>query len=100
MRLKLNGITAVEVCGPESFLSGHAATMLISIYIAGYIKNKKVCNTFIMLLNFECHNYSVRRLLTGLAMAAFMACMLTVNKAIRMATTPATTNTHQLMLMR
>jgi len=44
--------------------------------------------------------YSVRKLFTGLAIAALMAWKLMVIRAIRQATIPTKTNTHQLILMR
>jgi len=44
--------------------------------------------------------YSVLKLFTGLASAAFIAWKLTVTSAIMMATSPPAANNHQLMLMR
>ena len=45
-------------------------------------------------------NYSVLKLFTGFAIAAFIAWKLTVINAINTATNPANTNTHQLILVR
>ena len=53
-----------------------------------------------LLTNDPMTNYSVRRLFTGLAMAAFTACMLTVSKAISMAIHAAIANNHQSILIR
>lgn len=51
-----------------------------------------------------CHEnwniYSVRRLFTGLAMAALIAWKLTVSNAINKAVIPAIANTDQLMVVR
>lgn len=44
--------------------------------------------------------YSVRKLLTGFATADLTACVLTVSRAITSASTPAATNTHQLIVIR
>ena len=44
--------------------------------------------------------YSLLKLSTGLAIAAFIAWKLTVSNAIINAPTPATTKTHQLTVIR
>jgi hypothetical protein len=44
--------------------------------------------------------YSVRKLFTGFAIAAFIAWKLIVASAIISATSPPAANNHQLMLMR
>lgn len=45
-------------------------------------------------------HYSLRKLSTGLATAAFIAWKLTVSNAINKAETPASTNIHQLIFIR
>jgi hypothetical protein len=44
-----------------------------------------------------CDFYSALRLLTGLALAAFTACRLTVSSAMTIAPVPAATKIHQLI---
>src|SRR5690606_21758398 len=45
-------------------------------------------------------DYSSRKLSTGLATAALIACQLTVNKAINNAASPATANIHHSIVVR
>src|SRR5687768_2198487 len=63
------------------------------------MQNSKVKTQTALFLTFLLLNYSVLKLFTGLAIAAFIAWKLIVNNAINNAIAPAAANTHQLILI-
>src|SRR5690606_10567721 len=65
-------------------------------------RNAVLKNVIIVPCSFYLYsiNHSSRKLSTGLASAARMACQLTVSTAISNAAEPATTNTHHWMSIR
>ena len=76
-----------------------------------FIKDLYVHLPFIHFLHFLVHTqtlyakaigmfYSVRKLFTGFAIAAFIAWKLIVANAITIAASPPAANNHKLMLMR
>lgn len=88
---------------------GESIVNFLSWVLFSFFETAQVFSTIIYFRAYPAGNiagnlkylyYSVLKLLTGFAIAAFIAWKLIVASAIIIATSPPAANNHQLMLMR